>query len=171
VLEGTLVLASPWNGRSPPRTTTRTPPACTTSGCGSGVASLDNDRYSLVRELTRRHTCQNLYTVLLGHTCATLAEAVHTAACLRDRVFLRFLRLRDTTRPRLSTAGRMYLDGLGHGIRGNAEWGQRVPRYVSRGADPGPANEAAITWAESPLDDSADPLPYPTVSWWWDRAL
>ncbi|NUP81544.1 MAG: hypothetical protein HOV96_28800 [Nonomuraea sp.] len=135
------------------------------------VASLDNDRYSLIKELTRHHTEQNLYTVLLGRTCDTLAEAVHAGTCLRDRVFLRFLRLRERIRPRLSTAGRAYVDGLAYGIKGNAEWGQRVPRYVSRGEDPGPADDGAITWADRPLDDNPEPLPYPTVSWWWDPAL
>jgi hypothetical protein len=135
------------------------------------VAALDNDRYSLVKELGRRHTGQNLYTVLLHHTCSTLPEAIHEGTRLRDRVLLRFLALRESTRPGMSGAGRTYLDDLAHGIVGNAEWGQRVPRYVSRGDDPGPANQAALTWADAPMDSSSRPLPYPTASWWWDPDL
>ncbi|NUR86092.1 MAG: hypothetical protein HOY71_18580, partial [Nonomuraea sp.] len=134
-------------------------------------AALDNDRYSLAKELNRRHTEQNVYTVLLDSACDTLAEAVHAGTCLRDRVFLRFLAVRDRTRPRLSGAGRAYVDGLAYGIKGNAEWGQRVPRYVSRGADPGPADDRDLLWADRPLDDDPGPLPYPTVAWWWDPAL
>ncbi|HEX2316527.1 MAG TPA: terpene synthase family protein [Thermomonospora sp.] len=132
------------------------------------VAALDNDRHSLRKELGRRHADQNIYTVLLHHRRCSLAEAVRTATGLRDRVLLRFLRLRERVAPRLSTAGRRYVDGLAHGIRGNAEWGLRVPRYVSRGADPGATDTSPVTWAERPCDDSGEPIPLPTVVWWWD---
>ncbi|NRQ33617.1 hypothetical protein HII36_17425 [Nonomuraea sp. NN258] len=135
------------------------------------VAGLDNDRHSLVKELGRQHTDQNIYTVLMHHVHPELPDAVHAASCMRDRVLSRFVRLREAIRPRLSTAGRLYLDGLAFGIRGNAEWGQRVPRYVSRGDDPGATYQDALTWADSPLDGRDEPLPYPTVSWWWDPAL
>ncbi|GAA3446888.1 terpene synthase family protein [Planomonospora venezuelensis] len=133
------------------------------------TAALDNDRHSLAKELSRRQADQNIYTVLLSRHTGSLAEAVHAAACLRDRILCRFLRLREATLPRLSSAARCYVDGLAHGIRGNAEWGLRVPRYLSRGSVPGEAGETPITWAERPLDDT--PLSLPAVAWWWDRAL
>ncbi|REE95226.1 terpene synthase family protein [Thermomonospora umbrina] len=132
------------------------------------VAALDNDRHSLPKELGRGHTDQNVFTVLAAHDGCTLAEAVRTAVGLRDRVLLRFLRLREQVRARLSAPGRRYVDGLAHGIRGNAEWGLRVPRYISRGARPGDTDTSPITWAESPLDDSREPIPLPSVVWWWD---
>ncbi|RJL32893.1 hypothetical protein D5H75_14750 [Bailinhaonella thermotolerans] len=135
------------------------------------VAALDNDRHSLAKELGRGHTDQNVYTVLMRWEGLSLAEAARRASGLRDRVFVRFLRLREATRPRLSAPGRRYLDGLAYGIRGNAEWGLRVPRYVSRGADPGADDDGAITWADRPADDRDEPLPVATAAWWWDRDL
>ncbi|MEV0382616.1 hypothetical protein [Nonomuraea sp. NPDC050643] len=135
------------------------------------IASLDNDRYSLPKELNRGHTGQNLYTVMRHHACTAMPDAIREATRLRDRIRLRFLRLADKTRPRLSAAGTTYLDGLGYGIVGNAEWGQRAPRYVSTGDDPGPANQAPLTWADSPMDTRTAPLPYPTTAWWRDSDL
>lgn len=133
------------------------------------VMALDNDRHSLTKELERGHNAeQNIYTVVRGQQGGSLDEAVHAAGCIRDRVFSRFLGLRDHLRPRLSEPGRCYADGLAYGIRGNAEWGLRVPRYVSRGALPGETNTATLTWAERPMDSSNEPIPIPTIAWWWD---
>ncbi|MBE1537484.1 terpene synthase family protein [Actinomadura algeriensis] len=126
------------------------------------VAALDNDRHSLSREMGQNPTSQNIYTVLLGRNGGSLAAATRTAAGLRDRVLLRFMALREQLRPRLSAPGRGYVDGLAFGVRGNAEWGLRVPRYL------GDDTAAEVTWAERPMDDSTDPIPVPTISWWWD---
>lgn len=134
------------------------------------TAALDNDRHSLVRELDEP-AGQNIYTVLMRCHDRTPREAVRQATGLRDRVFTRFLDLRAATSPRLSAAGRTYVDGLAYGIRGNAEWGLRVPRYVSRGEMPGPADEDPIVWAERPLDPSPEPVPLATTAWWWDPSL
>ncbi|MFV2173010.1 hypothetical protein ACFHW2_25005 [Actinomadura sp. LOL_016] len=128
------------------------------------VASLDNDRHSLAREVGQNPTVQNIYNVLLGHDGGPLPVAVRTVAGLRDRVLLRFIGLRERLAPRLGAAGRGYVDGLAYGIRGNAEWGLRVPRYL--GGDTAAAGE--ITWADRPMDDSTEPIPIPTIAWWWD---
>ncbi|XVQ15471.1 terpene synthase family protein [Spirillospora sp. CA-255316] len=132
------------------------------------VAALDNDGHSLLREWGRGDAGQNIYTVLRRERGGSMRETLHAAGCLRDRVLTRFLRLRDRVRPRLSEPGRRYVDGLAHGIRGNADWGARVPRYLSRGGDREVAAPDSITWADRPLDDSPEPLPIPSVSWWWD---
>jgi Terpene synthase family 2, C-terminal metal binding len=133
------------------------------------VMSLDNDRHSLIRELERGHNAeQNIYTVLRAERGGSLDDAVHAAGCIRDRVFTRFLDLRDRLLPGLSEPARRYAGGLSYGIRGNAEWGLRVPRYVSRGVTPGETDTADLTWAERPLDSSDEPLPIPTIAWWWD---
>ncbi|MFB4306862.1 terpene synthase family protein [Actinomadura sp. GTD37] len=128
------------------------------------VTSLDNDRHSLSKELGERHASQNVYSVLLRHNGDSLTAAVQAAAGLRDRVLLRFMDLRQRLTPRLSMAGRGYVDGLAYGIRGNAEWGLRVPRYLV--GDTAAAGE--IAWAERPADDSPEPVPLPTIAWWWD---
>ncbi|MFF5971959.1 glutamate dehydrogenase [Streptomyces sp. NPDC012769] len=136
------------------------------------VAALDNDRHSLRKELSRGHADQNIYSVLTHHRLLTLAEAVEEAARIRDRVLTRFLRLHDRVRPHAGAELARYLGGLCHGVRGNAEWGLRVPRYLSLGRVPDAMDEEPLEWAAAPADDSPAPLPAaPTVAWWWDDAL
>jgi hypothetical protein len=132
------------------------------------VAGLDNDGHSLVTELGRggAFAGQNIYTVLRRERGGSPGATVFAARCLRDRVLSRFLRLRERIRPGLSEPGRRYVDGLAYGIRGNAEWGLRTPRYATAGD--GEREPPEITWADKPLDDSRDPLPIPTIAWWWD---
>jgi hypothetical protein len=94
------------------------------------------------------------------------------AVALRDRVLRRFLVLRERVLPRASAELRRYLTDLGHGIRGNIEWGLRVPRYLSLGsATAGPGEVIPpehIPWADHPLNTSDEPPPLPSITWWWD---
>ncbi|MDT0444256.1 terpene synthase family protein [Streptomyces johnsoniae] len=136
------------------------------------VAALDNDRHSAQKEAMRGHTGQNIYTVLMRHHRLSLAEALVSAAALRDRVLDRFLQLAARVRARASMELRTYLQGLGHGIRGNAEWGLRVPRYLSLGQVPDPLDSStSLHWAESPTDPRAAPGVTPSIAWWWDENL
>jgi hypothetical protein len=129
------------------------------------TAALDNDRYSFAREVNGGRTGQNIYTVLLDQNGGDVRTAVRTAVRLRDRVFQRFLRLRERTRPGLGEAGRAYLDGLAYGVRGNAERGLRTPRPLVPDAT-GP--DEPVVWAERPADPGDEPVPLPSIAWWWD---
>ncbi|MET9515193.1 hypothetical protein [Streptomyces sp. NPDC002994] len=135
------------------------------------IAALDNDRHSLRKELARGHTDQNIYGVLMRHQDLSLQEAVDAATRLRDRVMLRFLDVAERVRPQGGVELRSYLDGLRYGVRGNAEWGLRVPRYLSLGHVPGGLDDTPLEWAERPADDDRSPLGLPTVAWWWDEGL
>lgn len=136
------------------------------------VAALDNDRHSLRKELTRGHADQNIYTVLMRQRAIPLQKAVYAAAGIRDRVLTRFLQVHDRVRPTASEELGSYLRGLCLGIRGNAEWGLRVPRYLSLGHVPDPMDEAPLEWACAPSDGSHAPLPEaPACAWWWDDSL
>ncbi|MFF3319571.1 hypothetical protein ACFYV5_29240 [Streptomyces sp. NPDC003035] len=136
------------------------------------VAALDNDRHSLRKEMSRGHTDQNIYSVLMHHRGMAVAEAVEEANRIRDRVLVRFMALHDRVRPTAGVELASYLQGLRHGIRGNAEWGLQVPRYVSLGRVPDPMEAAPLAWAEEPSDAAPEPVPgAPTVAWWWDRDL
>lgn len=127
------------------------------------VAALDNDLHSYRREMTENHTDQNVITVLRHHEGFGLEAAMSTAVSLRDRIMLRLLELRDEVRPGASAELRVYLDGLGHSIRGNIDWAAGVPRYADSG---GPLH---VTTCDEPHATSRTPLPFPVVSWWWDR--
>ncbi|MET9811585.1 hypothetical protein ABZ322_21935 [Streptomyces sp. NPDC006129] len=136
------------------------------------VASLDNDQHSLRKELTRDQTDQNIYAVLMRERDLSLQQAVEAATGLRDRILLRFLHLHDRVRPTAGQELATYLQGLRYGIRGNNEWGQRVPRYLSLGHWPDAMEDAALTWAEEPSDTRPGPLEgAPGIAWWWDEDL
>jgi hypothetical protein len=126
------------------------------------IASLDNDLHSFRKELAENETAQNIISVLCWHDGLGTAAAVDAATSLRDRVMVRFLALRDQVRTGASDELRTYLDGLGHGIRGNIDWADSVPRYFEGGP-------LRIEIRDEPYDTNPDPLPYPAVSWWWDR--
>jgi hypothetical protein len=136
------------------------------------VASLDNDRHSLHKELARGHTDQNIYTVLMAERGIALQQAVAEAAGLRDRILLRFLHLHDRVRPTASHELSVYLQGLRYGVRGNNEWGMRVPRYLSQGHWPDSMEDLALTYAEEPADTRPGPVEGPSgIAWWWDADL
>jgi hypothetical protein len=126
------------------------------------IAALDNDLHSYRTELAERHTDQNIVSVLRHHDGLGVAAAFDAAVSIRDRVMVRFLALLERVRAGASEELRTYLDGLGHGIRGNIDWAATVPRYLSGGP-------LRITFCEEPRDASPEPLPFPAVSWWWDR--
>ncbi|WP_139238414.1 terpene synthase family protein [Streptomyces aidingensis] len=135
------------------------------------VATLDNDRHSLHREPAAGHSGQNIYTVLMRDRNLAPADAVQEATRVRDRILARFLRLLPTVLAGAGPELRIYLAGLCHGVRGNAEWGLRVPRRPAETPPPPGAAEEPLEWAPSPADDDRTPLPAPSVAWWWDRAL
>ncbi|SDM46415.1 terpene synthase family protein [Allokutzneria albata] len=122
------------------------------------VAALDNDRASFAEEAGRGQTDQNIFTVL-GHQeeCAP-QKVVELAVSLRDRILDRFLQVREDAARTAGEPLRRYLADLGHGIRGNIEWGAHVARYH---------NAAPLTWAEKPLVNPWTVIP-PSIAWWWE---
>ncbi|WP_199828827.1 terpene synthase family protein [Streptomyces sp. NRRL B-24085] len=136
------------------------------------VASLDNDRHSLHKEMSRGHADQNIYTVLMAQRALPLQQAVHEANALRDRILVRFLQLHDRVRPTAGTELARYLQGLRHGMRGNNEWGMRVPRYLSLGRWPDEREDLSLTFAQEPSDSRPGPVEgAPCIAWWWDADL
>jgi hypothetical protein len=137
------------------------------------VASLDNDRHSLRKEISRgHHVGQNIYSVLMNHQRLTRPEAFRAAAALRDLVLQRFLQLAERVSRNASPELRTYLQGLAYGIRGNAEWGLLVPRYIGLGEVPGSFDDTApLEWADHPTDPRWAPPLTPAISWWWDQDL
>jgi hypothetical protein len=126
------------------------------------TASLDNDLHSFRKEIVESQTAQNIISVLCHHERLSVADALDTAVSIRDRVMVRMLALRDQVRPTASEELQTYLDGLGHAVRGNNDWAGSVPRYFSGG-------QLRIDFCDQPHPRNREPLPFPSVSWWWDR--
>lgn len=137
----------------------------------SMIAALDNDRYSHAREVDLAHTDQNIYQVIRAATGDSLPEATLRAANFRDRLLERFLEVRDQVFPLAGESLRRYLLDLGHGLRGNVEWGLRAARYARpartliAGPMPPPVLNRRLRRSPEP---SIDPLALPRVARWWD---
>lgn len=133
------------------------------------IDSWDNDLHSYYKEYAEDNTEQNIVNVLIHHQGLTADEAVREAVALRDRIMVRFLRLRDQVGARpCSHALRLLLDGLGHSIRGNTDWALAVPRYTAFSDTAAPVRPAP-GWSDRPSDPNPDPLPIPAIAWWWDE--
>lgn len=168
--EPTYAMLELANGAEVPGAEMDSPAVCALTEMAILVAALDNDRHSFARESRGGEATPNLFTALAHQEGIAVERAVGPAVALRDGVLCRFLTLRERVLPRASQELRRYLVDLGHGIRGNAEWGQRVPRY--RGADGSAgAPPACLEWAERPSHTVGGPPPLPSVAWWWDDEL
>ncbi|MEU0189898.1 terpene synthase family protein [Streptomyces afghaniensis] len=170
--EPTYAMLEIANGAEVPAREMDSPAVCALTEMAILVAGLDNDRHSLAKEAGRDQGEQNIFAVLMRQDGSPPARAAADAVALRDRVLRRFLVLRERVLPRASGELRRYLTDLGHGIRGNIEWGLRVPRYLSlASATAGPGEVTPperIPWADHPLDTSDEPPPLPSITWWWD---
>lgn len=171
--EPTYAMLEIANGLDVPAREMDSPAVCALTEMAILVAALDNDRHSHAREISRRQTGQNIISVLMAHHHYSLPHAMDEAVALRDAVLERFLSLRDRITPRASTPLRHYLADLGHGIRGNIEWGLGVPRYRTRnGAEPAsqsrvPAQATTGHWTDTPRTSRQDPRCLPSIAWWW----
>ena len=170
--EPTYAMLEIANGSEVPACEMDSPAVCALTEMAILVAALDNDRHSFAKEVSRCQAEQNIFTVLMRHNNVTLEQAVHDAVALRDRILCRFLWLREKVLLNASQELRRYLTDLGHGIRGNAEWGLRVARYLSLNdltTGPGAISfPERISWADRAIDASPWPPPIPAITWWWD---
>jgi len=93
-------------------------------------------------------------------------EAYERAMIMWDRMMTLFLRLRDRIVAELPQLGG-YVAGLGEYIRGVLDWCRTTDRYVYLDGRGGPRAFTPGGWRATPRDSSTDPLPIPSVSWWW----
>ncbi|MDJ0466729.1 hypothetical protein [Streptomyces sp. H27-C3] len=132
------------------------------------LVSWDNDLYSRNKELLRADDNLNLIDVLCQELGCEPPDALLEAVMMRDRVMVLFLRLREQVLSDADGGLRRYLHGLGQFIRGHLDWASACPRYVVPGA-PGAEARPEGWWKQRPADDSLEPLPLPTIAWWWDQ--
>lgn len=135
------------------------------------IAALDNDRVSRYKEILGQRDAYNLIDVIVRCENRCEQDATQRMIAYRDRLMCLFLRLRDQLTHTASAPLRTYLSSLGHGLRSNIDWSLTVPRYTTLYAGDGVTPTAQITLAgrcvEQPTDESREPLPWPSVAWWW----
>ncbi|MET9485003.1 hypothetical protein [Streptomyces sp. NPDC006638] len=130
------------------------------------LVSWDNDLYSRNKELQRADDNLNLIDVLCREHDCDPARALVRAVAMRDRVMVLFERLSEQVAKEAHTALRRYVEGLAQFVRGHLDWASACPRYR---VPSGPGATPGGWWKQHPADDSAEPLPLPTIAWWWDQ--
>ncbi|MFF2066564.1 hypothetical protein ACFVWZ_32965 [Streptomyces sp. NPDC058200] len=130
------------------------------------LVSWDNDLYSRDKELLRADDNLNLIDVLCQEQGCDPHHALVQAVAMRDRVMVLFDRLAAQVLKEADDGLRQYVEGLSHFVRGHLDWASVCPRYsVPSGPEAAPGG----WWKHHPADDSLEPLPIPTISWWWDQ--
>jgi hypothetical protein len=132
-----------------------------------------NDLMSYAKEARNGDNSSNVVSVLAHERGCAPHEAVRAAQTLTDRIATLFLALHGRLLAQAQgcddAAMVRFLASLGHTWRGILEWGFRTPRYAT-GGDPGaPPLQTFPGWAEEPTDVCLDPLPYPSIAWWWEE--
>jgi Terpene synthase family 2, C-terminal metal binding len=139
------------------------------------IGALDNDRVSRHKEILGQHDTNNLIDIIARCENRSEQDAARQMIAHRDRLMCLFLRLRDQLVHDASAPLRTYLTSLGHCIRSNIDWSLTVPRYNTLYAQDGITPTARITLAshctDQPTDESLEPLPWPSVAWWWTQLI
>ncbi|MGW6286426.1 terpene synthase family protein [Streptomyces sp. NPDC055107] len=127
------------------------------------TALLDNDRYSLIKDLKKPVRSRNLFDALQHeHPGTSLAEAVVRGVALRDRVMSRYLQLRGDILTSASGDLVRYMGGLDLIISGNISFAATAVRYLL------PDSAHTVTTTDRPADDGTGELACPTIAWWWE---
>ncbi len=127
----------------------------------------DSDIVSYAKESESVADGHNLVEVLRIARECSVEGALAAATAMRDRVMCRFLRLREELAADGNPSTAHYAQGLGHYVRGALEWARSTYRY--RYFDDDQIALQDSRWSEAPSDDSSEPLPIPSIAWWWPR--
>ncbi|MFI7301553.1 terpene synthase family protein [Streptomyces sp. NPDC050121] len=139
--------------------------------CTALLAGLENDVASYHKEKAAGQTSPNFLGILQAARGLSFDQAVTAAIETRDRLMLLFLGLRERLLPMAEPPLRYLIDRLGHFIVLNTEINMCAGRYHP------PAERVALEdvvktpafWAPSLSTTDTSPLPYPSISWWWDH--
>ncbi|MCM3923603.1 hypothetical protein ND748_18275 [Frankia sp. AiPs1] len=141
------------------------------------LVAWDNDIISYNKEAYRSSrysfsAIQNLISVIAHQQGCPPQQAMGIAVAMRDRVMCLFLALQ---RQVLTTAGEelaRYVTGLGQWVRGYLDFSFGSDRYADP-VNPDDPDSVRIAmpkaWADEPVDGRLQPLPIPTIAWWWNQ--
>ncbi|QIP84232.1 hypothetical protein GLX30_09545 [Streptomyces sp. Tu 2975] len=154
-VEGTEITAQEWSS----------PPVKAAVEASLFAAALDNDRYSFCKESDLAQVNYNLFGALQHeHPDWTLAQAMIEGIAIRDTMLALYLRLREQILPTASPDLRKYLTGVERVVSGDITFGTTCMRYFAPEA--APHIQRTFT---PPAHLSDEPLPYPTIAWWWEH--
>ncbi|MDX3853422.1 terpene synthase family protein [Streptomyces sp. AK02-01A] len=140
--------------------------------CVTLLCALENDVFSFHKEKSEGQPAPNFLDVLQTNRGLSFDEAVAMTVETRDRLMLLFLRLRERLMASAGAPLRNLIERLGHFVITNTEVTLCAPRYNPPPAQPLALEEVIKTpacWAQSPSTTNTSPLPYPSISWWWDH--
>lgn len=126
----------------------------------------DNDLISHQKELRTHTELHNLLTVLMHTQRCSVAEARHEALKMRDALMSLLLRLLAQGQVGASPALSLYLRGLGHFVRANIDWSNVSGRYFDQEVR-APTDSVMAFEAPTTGVSALEPLPIPSVQWWW----
>jgi Terpene synthase family 2, C-terminal metal binding len=128
------------------------------------VGAFDNDRYSDLRDRNARARKSNIMrAVAHEHPDWTFRQVVDEVVATRDRIMVLYLTLRQQILADASVDLHRYVTGLDQFISGNIKLAATAARYLLAGTHYQP------TLTDKPSDDRLEPLPIPTIAWWWEQ--
>lgn len=140
--------------------------------CATLIGALTNDVISFRREELETGAANNFLTVVRAARGITLPEALTVTMETCDRMTLALLRLRERIAPEPGTPLHNLVERMTGMIRIAIECGLTAPRYNPPPASPPSLADIADTpayWTNTPTSTSTEPLPYPSIAWWWDH--
>ncbi|MEU0249728.1 terpene synthase family protein [Streptomyces sp. NPDC006235] len=140
--------------------------------CTALIGGVENDVFSYRKEKAEGQTSPNTVSVLQAARGITFDQAVGAATEIRDRMMLLFLRLRERLMPSASTPLQYLIERLGQFIIVNTEATLCARRYNPSAPQRIALEDVVKTpacWAPSLSTTDTSPLPYPSISWWWDH--
>ncbi|MDX3352347.1 terpene synthase family protein [Streptomyces sp. ME01-24h] len=141
-------------------------------GCTTLLVGVENDVFSYHKEKAEGQTSPNIVGVLQAARGLSFDAAVAAAVELRDRLMLLILRLRERLMPSAEPPLQFLIDRLGQFIIANTEASLCAPRYNPSREQRFALEDVVKTpacWAPSLSTTDTSPLPYPSISWWWDH--
>lgn len=135
----------------------------------STLALLLNDLMSYAKETRNRDTSSNIISVIAHERGCAVEQAVPEAYTICDRIANLFLALRAQLLETSDDTVRRYIAGLERTWRGIIDWGFQSARYAKGGDPDAEPLQEFPGWAVKPSDGSLQPLPYPSISWWWEE--
>ncbi|MGW0817985.1 terpene synthase family protein [Streptomyces viridiviolaceus] len=140
--------------------------------CTTLLVGVENDVFSYQREKSEAQTSPNIVGILQAARGLSFNRAIAAAVELRDRLMLLILRLRERLMPSAEPPLQHLIERLGQFIIANTEASLCAPRYNPSAAQRMALEDVVKTpacWAPSLSTTDTSPLPYPSISWWWNH--